>query len=134
MIKIKTFTGYSLQQIDNFIELFLGENVNIDIIGFSHNKSDECYYATILYKNKVADNVKTLLNEGTVTSTYFAATTTGTVTITGADKPVKNGLICQNNGCNGDLWDSEPNVILTSDPAQKNVHCGDCEYKGTRFI
>jgi len=44
--------------------------------------------------------------------------------------PVKNGISCPK--CGKEMWDSHPMVILTSHPAQKNVHC-DCGYKGYRI-
>ena len=36
--------------------------------------------------------------------------------------------------CGEELMDSYPNMILTSDPPQKNVHCPKCDHKGYRFI
>jgi hypothetical protein len=44
--------------------------------------------------------------------------------------PVLNGLACPK--CNSELYDSD-NSILTSMPAQKNVHCSKCDYKGYRY-
>jgi|GEM_PF-6044124 len=46
--------------------------------------------------------------------------------------PKKNGLKCP--VCKSDLCDTYPNVILTSDPAQKNTNCSKCDYKGYRFV
>lgn len=48
------------------------------------------------------------------------------------DKPVKNGCICPN--CGEELYDTNPSIILTSHPAQKNVHCNTCNYKGYRRV
>lgn len=45
--------------------------------------------------------------------------------------PERNGQKCPD--CGSELWDTTPNVILTSMPAQKNTHC-DCGYKGYRRI
>lgn len=46
-------------------------------------------------------------------------------------KPRPNGIACPN--CWDELYDSQPNVTLTSNPAQKNVHCEGCGYKGYRL-
>ena len=47
--------------------------------------------------------------------------------------PVLNGLKCPK--CKKELFDTNPNITLTSDPAQKNVHCSNkkCDYVGYRF-
>ena len=45
--------------------------------------------------------------------------------------PVKNGIACPN--CGTELWDSNPMITLTSYPAQKDVHCTECHYKGYRI-
>ena len=44
--------------------------------------------------------------------------------------PIKNGIKCPE--CGEELWDTKPNVTLTSMPVQKNIHC-DCGYKGYRI-
>jgi hypothetical protein len=36
--------------------------------------------------------------------------------------------------CNGELVDTNPMIILTSHPAQKEVNCLKCEYKGYIII
>lgn len=47
------------------------------------------------------------------------------------DSPRPNGIACPE--CGEELFDSQPNVVLTSNPPQKNVHCEKCGYKGYRF-
>lgn len=47
------------------------------------------------------------------------------------NEPVKNGIACP--GCGEELWDSYPNIVLTSNPPQKNTHCSSCEYVGFRI-
>lgn len=49
-------------------------------------------------------------------------------------KPCPNGIACPKCGC--ELWDTSPNVILTSHPGQKYVACVsfECGYTGTRFV
>ena len=46
-------------------------------------------------------------------------------------KPHANGIACPE--CGKELWDSDPMTILTSYPAQKNVHCPACGYRGYRL-
>jgi hypothetical protein len=46
--------------------------------------------------------------------------------------PKRNGIECDT--CSSELWDSSPNVVLTSYPAQKAVHCTGCGFKGYRFV
>ena len=46
-------------------------------------------------------------------------------------KPRPNGIECPK--CNGELWDSNPMMVLTSNPPQYNVHCPKCGYAGYRF-
>jgi hypothetical protein len=48
--------------------------------------------------------------------------------------PILNGIACPK--CGSELLDSQPNVILTSNPAQKNTKCSSekCDYIGYRFI
>jgi len=58
-------------------------------------------------------------------------TTTGTYTYRGI-KPQLNGVPCPK--CGEEMMDTYPNIILTSDPAQKNVHCPKCDNKGYRFV
>jgi len=47
------------------------------------------------------------------------------------DSPRLNGIACPK--CGEELYDSEPNVTLTSMPAQKNVHCSKCPHVGFRI-
>jgi C4-type Zn-finger protein len=42
-----------------------------------------------------------------------------------------NGIACPK--CGAELYDSEPNVVLTSNPPQYMVACSKCDYRGTRF-
>jgi len=44
--------------------------------------------------------------------------------------PHANGLECPK--CCKELWDSDPMIVLTSNPPQKNVHCPSCGYRGYR--
>lgn len=41
-----------------------------------------------------------------------------------------NGIACPK--CGFELYDSSPNMTLTSDPPQMNVACTNCEWRGTR--
>lgn len=45
--------------------------------------------------------------------------------------PVLNGIACPN--CGKELYDSNPNIKLTSNPPQKHIHCESCNYKGHRI-
>jgi len=45
--------------------------------------------------------------------------------------PCANGIGCPE--CGKELWDSNPDVMLTSYPPQKNVHCPECGYTGYRI-
>lgn len=49
-----------------------------------------------------------------------------------SNEPVPNGIACPK--CGNEMVDSEPMVILTSNPAQKNVACQDkdCGFTGYR--
>lgn len=44
---------------------------------------------------------------------------------------IHNGIECPT--CKEELMDTDPNVTLTSNPPQKNVHCPKCGYKGFRI-
>ena len=46
-------------------------------------------------------------------------------------EPRPNGIACPK--CGEEMMDSNPMITLTSHPAQKNVHCPKCEYKGYRI-
>ena len=63
-----------------------------------------------------------VLNTSTSSSTYGYPRT----------EPEPNGIKCPK--CGEELMDTYPNMILTSNPAQKNVHCPKCDHKGYRFI
>jgi transcription elongation factor Elf1 len=43
--------------------------------------------------------------------------------------PKPNGIACPN--CGEELFDTNSSV-LTSNPLQKNIHCGKCGYRGYR--
>lgn len=45
-------------------------------------------------------------------------------------EPVPNGIACPN--CGEELYDSDPSVILNSNPPQKNTICFNCKYTGYR--
>jgi hypothetical protein len=47
------------------------------------------------------------------------------------NSPQLNGIACPK--CGEELYDSSPNCILTSMPAQKNVHCSKCDHVGYRI-
>lgn len=44
--------------------------------------------------------------------------------------PQPNGIACPN--CGAELVDSDQ-MIMDSYPAQKNIHCTGCGYRGRRF-
>jgi ribosomal protein S27AE len=50
---------------------------------------------------------------------------------------INNNAPCRNNiscpECGEELFDSNPSIILTSHPAQKNIHCESCGYTGYRL-
>jgi DNA-directed RNA polymerase subunit RPC12/RpoP len=46
------------------------------------------------------------------------------------NSPRLNGIACPN--CEEEMYDTNPNETLTSFPAQKNIHCENCKYKGYR--
>lgn len=43
----------------------------------------------------------------------------------------KNSIACPN--CGQELNDTYPNIILTSNPPQKNIHCNNCRWVGYRY-
>jgi DNA-directed RNA polymerase subunit RPC12/RpoP len=47
------------------------------------------------------------------------------------NSPKPNGIACPN--CGEELMDSHPMITLTSHPAQKNIHCPSCDYRGYRI-
>lgn len=46
--------------------------------------------------------------------------------------PQLNDIACPK--CGAELMDSQPMVILTSDPAQKTTQCSKCDYRGYRTV
>lgn len=49
-----------------------------------------------------------------------------------AMKPHPNGLACPE--CGEELWDSNPTIVLTSNPPQKNIHCPACGWRGYALL
>ena len=49
-------------------------------------------------------------------------------------QPHANGIACPGTNCGGELWDSSPGFVLTSNPPQKNVHCPKCGYHGFALL
>ena len=47
------------------------------------------------------------------------------------NEPVGNDIECPE--CGEELFDSNPDLTLTSYPTQKNVHCDKCHYTGYRI-
>lgn len=47
------------------------------------------------------------------------------------NSPRKNGIACPN--CGEELFDSDPMIVLTSCPPQKNIHCKNCNFRGCRI-
>ena len=45
-------------------------------------------------------------------------------------QPKPNGLACPL--CGEELIDTNPGIILISNPPQKEIHCSNCAYKGRR--
>jgi DNA-directed RNA polymerase subunit RPC12/RpoP len=66
-----------------------------------------------------------------ITAINGHATTTSTAFYPN-NNPQPNGIKCPK--CGEELMDTYPNMILTSDPPQKNVHCPKCDHKGYRFV
>lgn len=79
-------------------------------------------YKFIELQNELAKKQAIINSQNTSTSTTVKQT------------PVLNGLKCPK--CGKPLYDTYPNTILTSDPAQKNTHCDSilCGYMGFRFV
>jgi len=55
-----------------------------------------------------------------------------TTTIPSIEKSELNGLHCPE--CGEELLDVHPNITLTMHPAQKEVECISCDYKGFRIV
>lgn len=47
------------------------------------------------------------------------------------NQPILNNISCPK--CGSELYDSNPMATLTSNPAQKEIHCSNCDYKGYRL-
>jgi len=48
-----------------------------------------------------------------------------------ANDPFPNGIACPE--CGAELYDTQPNMMLTSNPPQYYIGCQKCDYTGTRF-
>lgn len=48
------------------------------------------------------------------------------------NSPRPNGLACPK--CESELLDSNPMIVLSSNPPQLNVHCPNCEYRSYRVV
>ncbi|KKN77223.1 hypothetical protein LCGC14_0362010 [marine sediment metagenome] len=48
-----------------------------------------------------------------------------------ANNPQPNGIACPE--CGAELYDTSPDLMLTSDPPQFWIVCKKCDYTGTRF-
>lgn len=49
----------------------------------------------------------------------------------GKNEPKLNGIACPD--CDNELYDSNPNMTLMSNPPKKSIHCEKCGYKGYRI-
>ena len=83
-------------------------------------------YKLLIKKNKIMKKKLKTLEENNA----FAFSGTGV----DFNAPRLNGIACPK--CGSELFDSNPNITLTSFPAQKNTHCSSekCDYTGYRFI
>jgi C4-type Zn-finger protein len=70
-------------------------------------------------------------NQVSITGILTSNNTSYTATFP-KNEPVKNGVPCPT--CGEELFDSNPNIIYTSHPAQKGVHCDKCNYRGYRIL
>ena|ERR1035437_3868200 len=50
---------------------------------------------------------------------------------TNGGNPIQNGDRCS---CGGSMFDSSPNIVLSSYPPKKNVHCEKCGFRGYRVV
>ena len=46
-------------------------------------------------------------------------------------EPHGNGIACPK--CGAQLWDSDPKMMLPTQPPKKNIHCPACDYRGYRL-
>jgi hypothetical protein len=74
--------------------------------------------------------------EGTVTFSNSNGvlnfnTSTSHTTIIEVNNTVKNGIACPK--CGEEMYDTNPNMILTSNPPKKSVHC-KCGFSGYRTL
>ena len=44
---------------------------------------------------------------------------------------IKNGIECPK--CKEELYDTDPSMVFTSDPPQKQIKCLNCGYNGYRY-
>lgn len=47
------------------------------------------------------------------------------------DKPYRNRIQCPQ--CGGELWDSNPMMILISNPPERSIYCPNCGYRSYRL-
>ena len=126
-----------LQTYEKVEDTNIQKNNSIGIITIPCNTSDKVPYHTICscdpinggsgicgctIGNTMVNNPKHININATTTSTAFYPN----------NNPQPNGIKCPK--CGEELMDTYPNMILTSDPPQKNVHCPKCDHKGYRFI
>lgn len=48
-----------------------------------------------------------------------------------SNEPRPNGIACPD--CGHELNDTAPNIVMTSNPPQKNIGCPGCDYVGFRI-
>ena len=83
--------------------------------------------------NTMVDNHNILkTTTGKITAGISNMTTSSSTYGYPRTEPEPNGVKCPK--CGEEMMDTYPNMILTSNPAQKNVHCPKCDHKGYRFI
>jgi len=126
-----------LQTYEKVEDTNIQKNNSIGIITIPCNTSDKVPYSTICSCNPInggsgicgctigdtmVTNPKHININATTTSTAFYPN----------NNSQPNGIKCPK--CGEELMDTYPNIILTSDPPQKNVHCPKCDHKGYRFI
>jgi hypothetical protein len=114
-----------LQTYEKVEDTNIQKNNSIGIITIPCNTSDKVPYHTICscntinggsgicgctIRNNMVNNPKHININATTTSTAFYP----------SNNPQPNGIKCPK--CGEELMDTYPNMILTSDPPQKNVH------------
>jgi predicted RNA-binding Zn-ribbon protein involved in translation (DUF1610 family) len=77
------------------------------------------------------DSTTTSTNSGLVSLDEHNSIAWATQVNMYSNEPKPNGIACPK--CGEELMDTNPNMTLTSHPAQKNVHCPKCGYTGYRI-